>query len=81
MSAGDDVVIIVELRRAGGPGGEWEATAMADNEDRTELAALTGADAPGTALEELAIELDRLETQAIMALERRAEHRREDTGR
>lgn len=76
----NDVHITVELRREGGPGGVWEAVVLAGDEDRTELAHITDADSPGSALEEVAIELDRLETSAIMALESRAEDRLQDRG-
>lgn len=75
-----DVVINVELRRMGGPGARWEAAVIAGDEDGTELAHIAGADSPGTALDEVAVELDRLETSAIMALESRAEDRLQDRG-
>lgn len=65
----------VALRRAGGPGEAWTGHVY----DGALLIAEGRADSPGELLEELAIELDRRETEAIVAA-RRLRGRQDNAG-
>lgn len=73
MSDAPSIRVLIALERAGEPGDEWTATVMTSvhGEPTASAAETRGpADAPGVLLEELGLELDEAETQAIVGARR-----------